>query len=174
MTAVLPLDVPIADPRIRDFLDVFGPARGKRLWCGGASLRSSLEKIGAPEAAWVAAGHDHSIWQVVLHCAYERCYVCCQMEGRPTRGAFPRKGSSWPRPPEPVTEAAWQEDKALLWDQHRRLLEAVAQFDPARLDDQANKRFTYTDFLWGIVMHDMYHIGEIQVLRRLLALRSQG
>jgi len=168
------------DPRIRDFLDVFGPARGKRLWYGGASLRSSLEQISASDAAWCAPGHDHSIWQVMLHCAYERCYVCCILQGRPTRGAFPRRGgayphkASWPALPEPVTESSWAGDRALLWEQHGRLLEAAAQFDPACLDAPANKRFTYIDLLWGIVMHDMYHIGEMVVLRRLLELNNRA
>ncbi len=162
------------DLRLRDFLDLFGPARGKRLWYGGASLRSSIQKIGAADAAWTAPGHDHSIWQLVLHCAYERCYVACQLEGVSTRGAFPRKGSSWAPVPLPPSEAAWEEDKALLWTQHERLLAAAARFDPARLDEQATERFTYADLLWGIIMHDMYHIGEMVVLRRLVALRDKG
>ncbi len=166
--------VSAVDPRIRDFLDVSSPARGKQLWYGGASLRGSLAHIRADQAAWRAPGHDHSIWQVVLHCAHERCHARCPFEGRPMRGAFPRKGGAWANPPEPPSEAAWEADQALLWDEHERLLEAVRRFDPSRLNELATRESTYIDLLWGIVMHDMYHIGEMVVLRRLLALRDTG
>jgi uncharacterized damage-inducible protein DinB len=163
---------PDTDLRIRDFLTAYSPPPGKRLWYGGASLLGTLRGVRADQAAWQAPGHDHSIWQLLLHCAYSRYNVRRLLEGKTERGAFPRPGGYWARLPEVVDEASWSEDKALLRTEHQRLAEAAARFEPARLDEQATQENTFIDLLWGIVMHDLVHVGEMQVLKRLYELQS--
>jgi len=58
----------------------------------------------------------------------------------------------------------------LLKEEQKRLVQAVQAFDPARLDEHATRAHTFSDLLWGIVMHDLYHVGEINVLKRLYEL----
>jgi hypothetical protein len=161
-----------ADPRIRDFLDVFAPPTGRRLWHGGPSLSGSLRGVNAAQAAWHAPGHAHSIWQLLLHCAYSRYNIRRHFEGSTERGGFPRKGAYWPSLPGQVNDASWRKDIAIFKDEHQRLVTAVEQFDPGRLDEQATQQWTYVDLLWGIVMHDMLHVGELQVLKRLYQLQA--
>jgi hypothetical protein len=160
------------DTRIRDFLHVFELQPGKRLWHGGPSLFGSLRGVSAEQAAWHAPGHAHSIWQLVLHCAYSRYNVRRLFEGGTERGGFPRQGAYWPKLPEKVNDASWREDKALLRAEHERLVDAVSGFRPSRLADYASQQWRYIDLLWGIVMHDMLHVGELQVLKRLYELRA--
>ncbi len=160
------------DPRIRDFLTAFSPPPGKRLWYGGASLFGTLRGVRAGQAAWQAPGHDHSIWQLLLHCAYSRYNIRRSFEGLTERGGFPRPGGYWAELPDHIDEASWSEDKALLRTEQQRLVEAVTRFDPARLDEHATQEHTFADLLWGIVMHDLVHVGEMQVLKRLYELQS--
>jgi uncharacterized damage-inducible protein DinB len=42
-------------------------------------------------------------------------------------------------------------------------------FDPARLDEESggSGAHTYADLLLGIVLHDTYHAGQIQLMKRL-------
>jgi len=161
------------DTRINDFLHQFSPAPDIRLWYGGASLFGTLRGLKPEQAAWRAEGHDHSIWQLVLHCAYARYSVRRPFEGIREQGLFPRKGGYWASLPKMVNERTWKEDVDLLKNEHRLLVNAVMGFDPARLDEQATQSTRYIDLLWGIVMHDMYHVGEMQVLKRLYKLQME-
>jgi hypothetical protein len=70
--------------------------------------------------------------------------------------------------PQPANEAAWARDCAVLADQHRLLLEAIEDFPSALLSrPSGRKHWTWGDLLMGIAMHDAYHAGQIQLLKRL-------
>jgi hypothetical protein len=128
--------------------------------------------VDADQAAFHAPGHDHSIWQLVLHCAYARYAVWRSLEGRTDRGGFPRQGGYWSKLPETFDAGAWAVDKALLKEQHHHLLQAIRQFDPRRLDEHATQEHTFTDLLWGVVMHDLVHVGELQMLKHIYQLNQ--
>ena len=68
-----------------------------------------------------------------------------------------------------TTSKAWNEDRALVRDSHTQLVEAVKDFDLGRLDKLAGAetKTTYADLITGIVLHDTYHVGQIQMLKRL-------
>ncbi len=57
----------------------------------------------------------------------------------------------------------------MLRSENNQLVEAVRAFDPRRLDEVApgSGNYRFVDLLFGIVSHDLYHIGQIQVLKRL-------
>jgi uncharacterized damage-inducible protein DinB len=71
--------------------------------------------------------------------------------------------------PTPADEPHWKVDRALLRSEHARLVEAVRAFDPRRLDEAVpgSGNYRFVDLLFGIVSHDVYHVGQIQVLKRL-------
>ena len=57
---------------------------------------------------------------------------------------------------------------------HDSLVKVLSAFDASRLDEPAGAetRTTYADLVTGILLHDTYHAGQIQMLKRLA--RSQG
>ena len=85
------------------------------------------------------------------------------------RGSFALHGSNWFIRPEsgPATEAAWRADIALLGNEHRLLREAVAAF-PARTLRERRGRSAVSpfDLIAGIAAHDLYHAGQIQLLKK--------
>ena len=83
----------------------------------------------------------------------------------------PRSPSNWPDSPEDQSQAAWDQDRRLVRQRHESLVEAVAAFDPSRMDEIAGsgRKTTYADLITGIVLHDTYHAGQIQMLKRLAA-----
>lgn len=142
------------------------PAPGKALWAGGATPLGCLRGVSAEQAAWKPAGDRHSIWELALHIAYWKYAVRRILEDS-GRGSFPRSPSNWPSVPEPADEAAWKRDRALLRDEHTKLVEVVGAFDPKRLDETGTKTYRFVDLIYGIVMHDTHHVGQIQLMKRL-------
>ncbi len=110
---------------------------------------------------------------MALHVAYWNYAVRRRITGAP-RGGFPRAPADWPDLPEKQTKATWKVDRGVVRESHDRLVEAVTGFDPSRLDDVAGGEgeTTYADLITGIVLHDTYHAGQIQMLKRLA--RSHG
>jgi hypothetical protein len=85
------------------------------------------------------------------------------------KGSFPLKGSNWfQRPAGKPSEAPWKSEVALLVETHRRLREAVAELSAGSLDYKpAGSKVTNLTLLMGIASHDLYHAGQIQLLKRL-------
>jgi uncharacterized damage-inducible protein DinB len=156
------------DPRLREVLGLLDPPTGGKLWHGGAGVLGTLRGVRAEQAIWTPAPDRHSVWELSLHIAYWKYAVRRRLTGEP-KGGFARTPSNWPRPPEIADEPAWQKDRALLRQEHSRLIEVVRGLDPGRLDEtpDGGGGWRYADLLMGIVLHDTYHAGQIQILKRI-------
>jgi uncharacterized damage-inducible protein DinB len=133
----------------------------------GPNLRGALRGVTAAQAAWRPAPGRHNIWELLLHAAYWKYAVWRMLTGQ-KRGSFPEKGSNWFARPASSTERAWRADRALLETQHRTLRSAVAALRAAELGKKppGSKRRTDT-LVYGVASHDVYHTGQIQMLKRL-------
>ena len=147
------------------------PRRGQA-WHGGPTPIGAVRGVTAAEARWRPARGRHSIWELTLHIAYWDYAVRRRLLGDPG-GQFPRSPANWPVVPQPANEAAWAADRALLAASHRDLVAAVQSFPATKLGRQAGgrKRWTYGDLIIGIAMHDAYHAGQIQMLKRMVTAR---
>lgn len=156
------------DPRIGEILRTLDPPVGARLWHGGASPAGALRGVAAREAAWKPHADRHSIWELVLHMAYWKYTIRRHVAGS-ARGGFPRSPANWPAVPEAADDTNWERDKVLLRDEHRALVAAIREFDGRHLDEkpEENQSWTFMDLFTGIVLHDTYHTGQVQLLKRL-------
>jgi uncharacterized damage-inducible protein DinB len=156
------------DGRLAEALRHLHPPAGVKLWHGGATVLGSIRGVDAETASWVPGANRHSIWALCLHIAYWKYAVTRRLTDG-VRGSFPRSPSDWPAVPVPASREAWKADRSLLRETHDRLVEAVESFDPERLDEIAGGegKSTYADLIWGIVLHDTYHVAQIQLLKRL-------
>ena len=91
-------------------------------------------------------------------------------------GGFPRSPADWPALPDMADEASWKADRTVLRHEHDAIAEAVARFDPRRLDERARGSGSYRniDLIHGVVMHNTYHTGQIQSLKRLSGQRHES
>ena len=127
----------------------------------GPNLRGSIRGVRVAEAAWRPAGERHNIWELTLHAAYWKYVVRRRLTGE-KRGSFVLEGSNFfPRPVE-LSEAAWKRDIEILFTEHRALRNSVAALPPAAFKD-AKKRH----LIRGVAAHDIYHAGQIRLLRRM-------
>ncbi len=157
-----------ATGEIRPLLETLDQAFDQRAW-HGTNLRGALRGVQPDAAAWRPAPGKHNIWELVVHAAYWKYAVRRSLAGG-ARGGFPLSGSNfWTRPEAgraPV--AAWREDRRLLDDCHAALRLTVAAFPVRRLDEHEPRgRYTFRALIAGAALHDIYHAGQIQLLKRL-------
>lgn len=142
-------------------LALLDEAYEKKTW-HGSNLRQSLKGVGAKQAAMRPRAGRHNIWEVMLHAAYWKYTVRRRIQGG-NRGSFILEGSNFFARPQKgkATEAAWTADKKLLEREHRALRAAVAK----ALRTPRSAKYLYQ--LYGVALHDVYHAGQIRLLRRL-------
>ena len=133
----------------------------KKTW-HGPNLRQSLKGVSAKQAAWRPGPGRHNIWEVMLHAAYWKYAVRRRLDGG-KRGGFVLQGSNFFARPEKgnATEASWQADRQILENEHRAMLESIRKILKSA---NAQKRLP---MLYGVAFHDVYHAGQIRLLRRL-------
>jgi hypothetical protein len=86
------------------------------------------------------------------------------------RGSFALKGSNWFARPLDLSEKAWKADLALLDQEHAKLRNVVAGLKPAALGfTPSTSKVSNLALICGIANHDVYHAGQIQLLKRLQA-----
>jgi hypothetical protein len=141
-------------------------AYDKRSW-HGTNLRGSLRGVTLEQAGWRPAAGAHNIWELMVHAAYWKYDIRRRLTGGKGR-SFAIEGSNfWQRPLE-GTPGEWKADLALLQREHDALREAVAVFPTKRWTLKApGKPFKFEGLVRGVAAHDLYHAGQIQLLRRL-------
>lgn len=152
---------------VQQLLSIIDQAYDRRSW-HGTNLRGSIRGLSAERAARRPRPGRHNIWELVVHAAYWKYTVTRRLTGQP-RGSFPLKGSNWFPRTQSANETQWREDVALLERMHRALREAVAKLSTSDLSRTPKRRTTSNAFLiTGIAAHDLYHAGQIQLLKKLV------
>lgn len=148
-------------------LGLLDEAFDKKAW-HGPNLRGAVRGVSSDEAAWRSSPDRHNVWEITLHAAYWKYAVRRRLVGE-KRGSFGRKGSNWfERPSGAPSRSAWRGDVALLIAEHRELRRVVAGLADERLRRKApGSRYTNLALIRGIAAHDLYHAGQIQLLKRL-------
>jgi hypothetical protein len=128
----------------------------------GTNLRGSLRNVTAKEAIKRPSRERHNIWELTLHCAYWKYTIRRRLSGE-KRGSFARKGSNWFQIDDTsdTSDKAWRADVALLTAEHRSLMDAIGAASDQKISGMAS-------LIRGIAAHDLYHAGQIQLLKRLV------
>ncbi len=144
-------------------LDGLDEAYDRQAW-HGTNLRGALRGVTDAQAGWRPAPDRHSIRELAVHAAYWK-YAARRRLAGDARGTFALKGSNW-FPNDPAR--TWASEVALLAAEHRALRAVVARLTPADLGRQVGRgRVTVAYLVRGIAAHDLYHAGQIQLLKRL-------
>lgn len=149
-------------------LSLIDEAYTKKTW-HGPNLRQAIRGVTAAQAAWRPAPGAHNIWELTLHAAYWKYVIRRKIEGG-KRGSFALEGSNFFKRPEKrnATEASWRADRELLENEHRALAAAVRKLARAPLPKKLLRG------IYGVAFHDVYHAGQIRLLRRLMQKPGAG
>ena len=138
-------------------------AYDKTAW-HGPNLKGSIRRVKVDQAVWRARPGRRNIAEIVVHCAYWKYAVRRRIRGD-KRGSFPLKGSNWFELPRRLTKEQWREYVVLLETEHRTLRETIATVPHSRLAGAASKNSGVAAHVHGVAMHDVYHAGQIQLIK---------
>jgi uncharacterized damage-inducible protein DinB len=136
----------------------------------GQPLGDILSGITHRQAAARPIAGGHTIWEIVLHLTAWKHEVRKRLAGAPA-GA-PSEGD-WPVPPSPAGADEWRDALAALDEAHHALVAVVARIPDAQLFDRTNdprvdaeSADTYFQLVQGTLQHDIYHSGQIALLKK--------
>jgi uncharacterized damage-inducible protein DinB len=105
----------------------------------------------------------HTIWELVLHIAVWDGSGLHRLRGEKYQ---PTGIKNFPLMPKP-TEAAWRKAVAATKRTHDTLVRTVGALPDARLHDRVpGKRYDFYHLLHGIAQHELYHAGQIAILKK--------
>ena len=133
----------------------------------GPAVMELLASVDARQAAARPIPGAHTIWELVLHLGGAYGLVLRRLRGDATPLS---PAEDWPPAPEPAaaSDAAWRESVSALRARNRELREAVRHIDAGRLAEPLVPEPPYTAYaqLIGLTQHDLYHAGQIALLKK--------
>ena len=131
----------------------------------GPGLLELLEDVDASTAAAKPVPSAHSIWELVLHVAVWDGAALTRLGGTKCQPAglanFPAVRDAG--------EPAWRKTLAETTRVHERLVKTVAALPDSRVADRVpGKRYDFYHMLQGIAQHELYHAGQIALLKKAI------
>ncbi len=129
----------------------------------GPALLELLDDVDAATAAAKPLPDVHSIWELVLHISVWDAAACRRLAGEKFQ---PEGTANFPLVPKP-TEAAWRKAVGQVKRAHDVLVKMVAGLPESRLRERVpGKRYDFYHMLHGVAQHELYHAGQIAILKK--------
>ena len=145
----------------------FGPTISEGTF-HGPSLMDSLAGINFNEAKRRVIQGRHSIWEIVNHCSYWMEEFTSSLEGIPIKDVY--EYEDWPATGSNRNE--WEKDNERLTIAYTNLKNEIIKMEKKRLNEIVNCsfhnvvfQFTIRKMLYGLIDHNLYHTGQISILR---------
>jgi uncharacterized damage-inducible protein DinB len=130
----------------------------------GPALLELLQGVDAATAAAEPLPDVHSIWELVLHVEAWDAAACRRLNGEITQ---PTGEANFPAVRNP-TDATWRDAVAQAKLTHDKLVQMVEALPQSRLRDQVpGKDYDFYFMLHGVVQHELYHAGQIAILKKV-------
>jgi uncharacterized damage-inducible protein DinB len=129
----------------------------------GPALLELLRDVDASTAAAKPLPDVHSIWELVLHVAAWDEVARVRIGGKTVQLTGI---ANFPVVSKP-TEAAWRKAVAHAKRTHDALVKTVKALPESRLRDRVpGKRYDFYFLLHGVAQHELYHAGQIAILKK--------
>jgi uncharacterized damage-inducible protein DinB len=130
----------------------------------GPALSELLNVVTAEQASAKPPSGAHSIWELVLHITAWEQEALSIVQGKTYEMLTGEK--DWP-PVASASSEAWQAALSKLEGTTRELVTAIRALPEERLNDSAGgAEFNNYFLLHGVVQHNLYHAGQIAILKR--------
>lgn len=135
----------------------------------GPALEQTLQGCTYAESQHRLAPGRNTIHELVLHAAYGKHIVRVRLTNDRRRFPRPMVRSWWPRVVD-ASEQGWNDDLRLLGSAHVELADTIANMSRAQFARRRpGKTRTLAEEALGLVLHDVYHAGQIALIRKVIA-----
>jgi uncharacterized damage-inducible protein DinB len=150
---------------IKRILDQMDRAFAGEAW-HGPSLMQLLDGITSEDASAHPIHDAHSIWELANHIAAWNTIVQHRAAGEAVVDVTAER--DWP-PVWEVSEVAWRRALEDLKASRARLRVVVERLREDQLEQKAaGEEYSIYFMLHGLIQHDLYHAGQIAVLKKAL------
>jgi uncharacterized damage-inducible protein DinB len=149
------------DSEIRNILVLLNSTFEKNAW-HGPSVKEVLQNIN-PQQSLKRLNNTHSIIELVSHMTAWKLFVISRLLG--DNEYTVNDQLNFP------SETDWEKALKDLYDTQARLVELLETFPETRLADvvpHGSFSYTYYHLLHGIIHHDLYHAGQIALIKKTL------
>jgi uncharacterized damage-inducible protein DinB len=130
----------------------------------GPAVMEILEDVDALTAAAKPSPNVHSIWELLLHVAVWDGAALTRLSGSKCQ---PIGDANFP-PVKRPTDTAWRKAVSDAKRTHDKLVKTVSGLPDERLRDRVpGKRYNFYHMLHGIAQHELYHAGQMAILKKL-------
>lgn len=134
----------------------------------GASLLHLLKGVDYLQASQRPVSGGHTIWELVQHILNWREFAIKKMEGETDFDITLNSSDDWVYSQAPI-EAQWQNLLSELVASQQTILEILESWFDEQLDEKVpGKDYTFYTLLQGIMDHDIYHAGQLALVRKAL------
>jgi uncharacterized damage-inducible protein DinB len=149
---------------IERILDQLKRACEGNAWHGPA-IQELLKGASARQVAAKFIPAGHSIWEIVLHITAWQDVTRRRLAGEVVIDLPAHL--DWPSVTD-TSETAWQQAVEHLFQSKQQLHRVISQLDDERLNDPVpGKDYSVYVLLHGVIQHNLYHAGQIAVLKKL-------
>lgn len=129
----------------------------------GPSVQQVLTDV-TPQQALSALAGSHNIIELVWHMTAWRNFVIRRLQG--DEGYELTEDENFKKISD-ITEEAWASAKQALEESQQKLMGLLNQIhDDKLLKTVGNRSYDYYTLLHGIIQHDVYHLGQIVLLKK--------
>ncbi len=142
----------------------------KRNWDGpmwyGSNLQETLKDITTEVAFNKPAGFSHNIYEYVRHLSCWRNFVLQYLKGNNSYAVDINSEADWATNYE-ATADSWKAALSELETLQNELVNAFETFTDVQLEETVpGKKFNWYTMLHGLIHHDIYHSGQIVILKK--------
>ena len=132
----------------------------------GESMLTILESVSSKQAMKPLGGRR--IYTLLLHMLAWRGYLLRQLQGDADYDIEVDSALDWP-PYQDEDLPAWPQALASLQENQRQLVTILRSLPDEQLYGIVPRRkFSFAFLINGLIQHDVYHLGQIALLRRML------
>ena len=129
----------------------------------GPALSEVLSQLSAEKAFAKLVNNSHSIWEIVAHIDAWHRVAITRIEGKIVELT---DEEDWP-PIDDISEIAWAKTLKNLNESYTNLQETISRLSDQDLEDIIpGIDYSVYFLLHGIIQHDLYHAGQIAILKK--------
>lgn len=135
-------------------------------WYGDGTL-ASLQKITAEQSFRALIPGKKSIAEILRHMVAWRLFLIEHLQGNSSYRIELDSVQDWP----PVRGMSWEDLLAELARSQQTIVETLAGYGDNLLEQELSNgtdRYNYRFLIEGVIQHDIYHLGQINLVRAVL------